>query len=150
LGPVFDSDSAIGFGGVLSSLWGGFRQRLQWLIKASPESAECTVREVRAGWVKEEELVEDDMELVLVKGWFHVLNAVDVEQPGDMVKEGWRRPGGNFLVDLEGCATSYFPGIEYIAGGDGAVVFESFDEKGDRCGGAPWVISCVGSRCIGE
>jgi hypothetical protein len=54
------------------------------------------------------------------------------------------------LVGLEGCATLGFPGVEYIAGDDGAVVFESFDEKGDRCGEAPWVISCVGSRCIGE
>ena len=135
---------------MLSSHWGGFRQRLQWLIKASPASAECTVREVRAGWVEAKELVEDDLELVFIEGWFHVLNAVDVGQPGDMVKEGWRRPGGDFLMDLEGCATSGCPGVEYIVGGDGAVVFESFDEKGDRCGGAPWVIPSVGSRCIGK
>ena len=67
-----------------------------------------------------------------------------------MVKEGWRRLGGDFLADLKGCATSGFPGVEYIVGGDGAVVFKSFDEKGDRCGGAPWVIPSVGSRCIGK
>ena len=74
-------------------------------------SAECTVCEVRPGWVEAEELVEDDLELVLIEGWFHLLNAVDVRQPGDMVKEGWCRPGGDFLVDLEGCATADFPGI---------------------------------------
>ena len=87
LGLVVDSDGEVGFGGVLSSHWGGFRQRLQWLIKASPASAECTVREVRAGWVEAEELVEDDLELVLSEGRFHVLNAVYVGQPGDMVEE---------------------------------------------------------------
>jgi hypothetical protein len=53
-------------------------------------------------------------------------------------------------VDLEGCVTSGFPGVEYIVGGDGAIGFESFDEKGDRCEGAPWVIPSVGSRCIGK
>ena len=57
------------------------------MIKASPASAKCTVHEVRAGWVEVEELVEDDLELVLIEGWFHVLDAVDVGQPGDMVKE---------------------------------------------------------------
>ena len=39
LGPVVESDGEVGFGGVLSSHWGGFRQRLQWLKKASPASA---------------------------------------------------------------------------------------------------------------
>ena len=82
---MVDSDGEVGFGGVLSIHWGGFR-RLQWLLKAPPASAECTVRDVRAGWVEAEELVEDDLELVLIEDWFHVLNAVDVGQPGDMVK----------------------------------------------------------------
>jgi hypothetical protein len=84
---VVDSDGEVGFGGALSSHWSGFRQRLQWLIKASPASDECTVREVRAGWVEAENLVEDDLKLVLIEGWFHVLDALDVGQPGDMVKE---------------------------------------------------------------
>ena len=53
-------------------------------------------------------------------------------------------------MDLERCPTADFPGVEYLVGCDGAVVFESFDERGDRCGGAPWVIPSVGSRCIGK
>ena len=137
LGPVVDSDGEVGFGDVLSSHWGGFRQRLQWLIKASPASDECTVCEVRAGWAKAEELVDDDLELVFIEGRLHVLNAVDVGQPRDMVEERWCRPGGDFLVDLKGCTSADFPGVKYIVGSDGTVIFESLDEKGDCCGGAP-------------
>jgi hypothetical protein len=133
---VVDSDGKVGFSGVLSSHWGGFQQRLQLLIKASPVSAECTICKVRAGWVEAEDLVENDLELVLNEGWFYVLNAVDVGQPGDMVKEGWCRPGGDFLVNLEGCAIVDYPDVEYIVGSDGSVVFERLDEKGDRGGGA--------------
>ena len=39
------------------------------------------------------------------------------------------------LVDLEGCTD--FPGVEYIVGSDGTVVFERLDEEGKRGGGAP-------------
>jgi hypothetical protein len=104
------------------------------------------------GWVFRQQgnCALDYVELVLIEGWFHILDAVDVGQPGDMVKEGWCRPGVDFLVDLEGCAAAVFPGVEYIVGGDGALVFESLDEKGGLCGGAPWAIPRVGSRCIGK
>ena len=67
-----------------------------------------------------------------------------------MVEEGWCRPGGKFLVELECCATVDFSGVEHIVGSEGTVVFESLDEKGDRGGRAPWVIPSVGSRCVGK
>ena len=111
LGPEGDWDGEVGFRGALSGHWVGFRWRLQELIKASPASAECAVCKIRSGRVEAEEFVEDDLELVLSEGRFHVLNAVYVGQPGDMVEEGWCRPGVDFLVDLEGCATADFPGI---------------------------------------
>ena len=111
LGPEGDWDGEVGFRGVLGGHWVGFRWRLQELIKASPASAECAVCKIRSGWVEAEELVEDDLKLVLIEGRFHVLNAVYVGQPRDMVEEGWCRPGVDFLVDLEGCATADFPGI---------------------------------------
>ena len=107
LGPEGDWDGEVGFRGVLGGDWVG----LQELIKASPASAECAVCKIRSGRVKAEEFVEDDLELVLSEGRFHVLNAVDVGQPRDMFEEGWCRPGGDFLVDLEGCATADFPCI---------------------------------------
>ena len=53
-------------------------------------------------------------------------------------------------MDLEGCATADFLGVEYIVGNERTVILESLDEKGDRCGRAPWVISRVGSRCVGK
>ena len=53
-------------------------------------------------------------------------------------------------MDLDGCSTADFPGVEYIFGSDGTVVFEGLDEKGDRSGGAPWVIPGIGPRCIGQ
>ena len=80
-------------------------------MEAPPTASKCSFGEVRAGWVEAEELVEGDLELVLIEGRFHVLNAVYVGQPRDMVEEGWCRPGVDFLVDLEGCATADFPGI---------------------------------------
>ena len=87
LGPEGDWDGEVGFGGVLGGHWVGFRWRLQELMKASPTSAECAVRKIRSGRVEAEELVEDDLELVLSEGRFHVLNAVYVGQSGDMVEE---------------------------------------------------------------
>ena len=108
---MVDSDGEVGFDGVRSGHWGGFRQRFQWFMKAFPASAECAVCEIRAGWIEAEDLVEDDLILVLIEGRFHVLNAIYVGQPRDMVEEGWCRPGVDFLVDLEGCATADFPGI---------------------------------------
>ena len=87
LGPEGDWDGEVGFRGVLGGHWVGFRWRLQELIKASPTSAECAVCKIRSGRVEAEEFVEDDLELVLSEGRFHVLNAVYVGQPGDMVEE---------------------------------------------------------------
>ena len=119
-------------------------------MEASSASAECTVREIRAGWIEAEELVEDDLELVFIEGRLHVLNADDVGPPRDMVEERWCRPGGEFLVDLKGCTSADFPGIEYMVGSEGTVVLECFDDEGNCCGRAPWVISRVGSRCVSK
>ena len=88
LWSVVDSDGEIGFGGGLTEHWCGFRHLLQFLMEASPASAESTVCQIRAGWIEAEELVEDDLELVLGERWFHVLNAVYVGLPRDVVEEG--------------------------------------------------------------
>ena len=40
-----------------------------------------------------------------------------------MVEEGYCGPVNDFLVDLEGCAAADFPGVEYMVGSDGTVVF---------------------------
>ena len=53
-------------------------------------------------------------------------------------------------MDLDGCSTADVPGVEYIVGSDGTVVFERLDEEGHRGGGAPWVVPGGGSRCIGK
>ena len=53
-------------------------------------------------------------------------------------------------MDLEGCPTADFPSVEYIVGSDGTVVFERLNEKGNRGGGAPWVVPGVGSRGVGK
>ena len=53
----------------------------------SPAASKGAVSEVRAGWIKAEELAEDDLELVLGERWFHILDVVDVGQPRDMVEE---------------------------------------------------------------
>ena len=87
LGPEGDWDGKVGFKNALSGYWVGFWWRLQELIKAFPASAKCAVCKIRSGRVKAEEFVEDDLELVLSEGRFHVLNAVYVGQPGDMVEE---------------------------------------------------------------
>ena len=87
LWPVVDSDGKVGFGGGgLIGHWCGFRCRLQWVME-SPAAAKGTVSEVRTGWIKAEEFAEDDLELVLCECWFHILDAVDVGQPRDMVEE---------------------------------------------------------------
>ena len=71
-------------------------------------------------------------------------------QSGDVVEEGWGGPVSDFLMDLKGCPAADFPGVKYIGGGDGTVVFERLDEEGNCGGGAPWVVSGCGSRCIGK
>ena len=67
-----------------------------------------------------------------------------------MVYEGWCRPGVDFLMDLEGCSTADFPGVEYMIGSDGTVIFERLEEESNRCGGAPLVVPGIASRCIGK
>ena len=52
LWPVIDSDGEVGFCGVLSGHWCGFRQRSQLLMEALPASAKCAVCKIRAGWVE--------------------------------------------------------------------------------------------------
>ena len=67
--------------------WCGFRHWLPLLMETSPASGEGAVGQVRTGWVEAEEFVEDDLELVLCERWFHILDAVYVGQPGDVVEE---------------------------------------------------------------
>ena len=55
--------------------------------------------------------MEGGLELAFGEGRLHVFDVVYVGQSRDMVEEGWCRPGVDFLVDLEGCATADFPGI---------------------------------------
>ena len=54
LWSVVDSDGEVGCWGGLSGHWCWFRHRLQLLMEASPASAECTVRQIRAGWIEAE------------------------------------------------------------------------------------------------
>ena len=56
-------------------------------METSPASGEGAVSQVRTSWVEAEEFVEDDLELVLCERWFHILDAVYVGQPGDVVEE---------------------------------------------------------------
>ena len=53
----------------------------------SPAATNCAVGKVTTGWIEAEEFVEDDLELVFCERWFHILDAVDVGQPRDMVEE---------------------------------------------------------------
>jgi hypothetical protein len=117
-------------------------------VEASPASAKCTVRMIRAGLVEAEESVEDGLVLVLSEDRFHVFNVFYVGKSRDMVEEEWCGPVGNVSVNLESRATADFPGVEIIVGSDGTVIFESLDKEGVRCGGAPWVVPGVSSRCI--
>ena len=87
LWSVVDSDGEVGFRGGLAGHWCGFRRRLQLVMDASPAAAKCAVGEVRTGWVEAEEFVEDDLELVLCQRWFHILDAVYVGQPRDVVEK---------------------------------------------------------------
>ena len=86
LWPVVDSDGKVGFRGGLTGHWYGFRRRLQ-LVMESPAATKCAVGEVRTGWIEAEEFAEDDLELVLCQCWFHILDAVYVAQPRDVVEE---------------------------------------------------------------
>ena len=82
---MVDSDGEVGFRGGITGHWCGFRRRLQ-LVMESPAATKCAVGEVRTGWVEAEEFV-DDLELVLCQRWFHILDAVYVGQPRDVVEE---------------------------------------------------------------
>jgi hypothetical protein len=57
------------------------------LLEAPPTASECSVGEVRAGWVEAEELVEGDLELVFGESRLHEFDAVNVRQAGNVVKE---------------------------------------------------------------
>ena len=94
-----------------SGCWCGLRKQLQLLVEASPASAKCTVRMIRAGLVEAEESVEDGLVLVLSEDRFHVFNVFYVGKSRDMVEEGWCGPVGNVSVNLESRATADFPGM---------------------------------------
>ena len=86
LWSVVDFDGEVGFRGGLTGHWCGFRRRLQ-LVMESPAATKCAVGEVKTSWVEAEEFVEDALELVLCQRWFHILDAVYVGQPRDVVEE---------------------------------------------------------------
>ena len=111
LWSVVKSDGEVGFGGGLFGHWCGFRHRLQLLMETSQASGEGAVGQIRTGWVEADEFGEDDLKLVFGERWFHILNAVYVGQPRDVVEEGWCGPGDDFLVHLEGCPTANFPSV---------------------------------------
>ena len=56
-------------------------------METSPASGESAVGQVRTSWVEAEEFVENDLELVLCERRFHIVDAVYVGQPGDVVEE---------------------------------------------------------------
>ena len=107
---MVNADSEVGF-------WGGrgwyrcwLRWRLELLLNASPTATKCAVGKVRAGWIEAEEFVEDDLELAFSESRLHEFDAVNVWQVGNVVKERWCGPSGDFLIDLEGCPAAEFPG----------------------------------------
>ena len=69
-------------------------------------------------------------------------------QAGDVVKERWRGPAADVLVDLEGGLAAELPGIEHEGGGDGSEVLEGFNEVRAGHGGAPRVVSGVCPGCV--
>jgi hypothetical protein len=96
---VVNTDGEVGYWDGHGGCWSGFRRRLQLLLQGSPASAKCSVCKVWTGWVEAEKPVQDDVELVLGEGRLHVFDVVDVGQSGDVVKEGWRGPVGDYLMD---------------------------------------------------
>ena len=56
-------------------------------MDASLVASKCAVGEVRTGWIEAEDFAENDLELVLCQRWFHILDAVYVGQPRDVVEE---------------------------------------------------------------
>ena len=56
-------------------------------METSPASGESAVSQVRASWVEAEDFMENDLELVFCECWFHILDAVYVGQPGDVIEE---------------------------------------------------------------
>jgi hypothetical protein len=81
---------------------GGFRWWLQLCLHTSPAASECSVGEVRAGWVEAEMFVEDDLELVIGEGGFHEFDAVDVGRG----RRTMARASCSFFMDSEGCSAS--------------------------------------------
>ena len=82
--------------------------------------------------------------------WLHVFDAVYVGQAGDVVKERWRGPAADFLVDLEGGLAAELPGIEHKGGGDGSEVLEGFNEERAGHWGAPRGVPGVCPGCVFE
>ena len=131
---VFNADNEFGFWGVRGQCRCWLRWRLELLLNASPAATKSAVGKVRAGWVEAEEFVEDNLVLSIGKRRLHKFDAVYMWQSGDVVEERWRGPAADFLMDLESCSASEFPGIEHKGGGDGSVTFEGLGEEGDGQG----------------
>ena len=67
-----------------------------------------------------------------------------------MVKERWRGPAVDFLMDLECRAAAELPGIEHKGGGDDTEVLEGFNKERTDHWGAPRVVPGVGSGSVCE
>ena len=80
----------------------------------------------------------------------HVFDAVYVWQAGNVVKERWRGPAADFLMDLKGGSAAELPGVEHKGGGDDTKVLEGLYKEGAGHWGAPWVVPGVGSSCVCE
>ena len=99
------------------------------LLDLLSTAAKGSVSKVRAGWVEVEKFGESDLELAIGETGFHVLDAFDMWQAGDVVEEGWCGPAADLLMDLKGCSAAEFPGLQYECGGDGSIALEGFGEK---------------------
>ena len=80
----------------------------------------------------------------------HIFDAVYVWQAGNVVKERWRGPAADFLMDLKCGAAAELPGVEHKGGGDDTKVLEGLYKEGAGHGGAPWVVPGIGSSCVCE
>ena len=96
------------------------------------------------------EPVEDDLELVVCECGFHEFDVDNVGKSWYVVKEGWRGAVADLSVNLEGSVAAELPGGEYVRGGDDAASWKTLVRRASAVGGAPRIVSCIGSGGVCE
>jgi hypothetical protein len=62
--------------------------------------------------------MKDKLELVCSECGLHEFDAFNVREAGNVIKEGWIWIGTDLFINSKCCATTEFPGVEYVVGGD--------------------------------